>query len=272
MANTPLHIPKLIERNKWNDYRDEIWGDSYNWSWNRTPGEVKYLVIHHTVTPHDATPDDIALLHKARGWGGIGYHFLIDKAGVVYYVGDVGTARANVLDMNEKVIGISLIGDFTKFLPSDEQILSAHDLCAWFLEQTAVWPNFKSWEENVVGHKELQSTQCPGNDWKETASSLFNRIKGRIPYTTQPEPPATPDPSPSPEPQPEPTPQPSPGPTPLQVCEIHLQKATDALKIAEGRDYTKQTNGTLVAQIIANLTGNNVNYPGKPAGLKGTNP
>lgn len=63
-VNTPLTIPDA----KFMDYRDKIWGDSYNWSWNRPLSQVQYLVIHHTVTSHDATPDDIALLHKARGW------------------------------------------------------------------------------------------------------------------------------------------------------------------------------------------------------------
>lgn len=193
MANTSLYIPTLVKRGKFIDYRDPIWGDSYNWSWNRQPNEVKYLVIHHTVTSHDATPDDIALLHKARGWGGIGYHFVITKDGTVYYVGDVGTARANVLNMNEKVIGISLIGDFTKHLPSDAQIKSAHELCEFFLT-AGVWENLKSWD-NVVGHKELQATQCPGNDWKDTSSALYNRIKDNIPYTPEPtpEPPANED-------------------------------------------------------------------------------
>lgn len=194
MANTPLHIPELIKMGKWVDYRDPIWGDSYNWSWNRRPDEVKYLVIHHTVTKHEATPDDIALLHKARGWGGIGYHFVITKDGTVYYVGDVGTARANVLNMNEQVIGISLIGDFTKHNPSDEQIISAHELCRFFLFEAPSFPNIKSWDD-VVGHKELQATACPGTYWKGVSDSIYERIKNRIPYTPlpdpEPEPPAT---------------------------------------------------------------------------------
>lgn len=182
MADTPLTIPTLIERGKWNDYRDEIWGDSYNWSWNRTPQEVKYVVIHHSVTEHEATPDYIASLHKARGWLGVGYHFIITKDGMVWYVGDVGTARANVLDMNEQVIGICLIGDFTQYNPSDDQILSAHDLCKFFITNSGVWPNLVSWD-NVVGHKELQSTACPGTSWKGPSDSMYERIKNRIPYT-----------------------------------------------------------------------------------------
>jgi hypothetical protein len=192
MSNTPLYIPELVSRKKWNDYRDEIWGDSYNWSWNRTPQEVQYVVIHHSVTVPTATPDDIALLHKARGWDGIGYHFVIDNKGMVFYVGDVGTARANVLNMNEKVIGVCLIGDFTKSLPTDSQIDSAHWLCQFFIDAPA-WPNVKSWAK-VVGHKELQATACPGNDWKDTASSMYNRIKDNIPYApvTQPPTPSVP--------------------------------------------------------------------------------
>lgn len=199
-ANTPLYIEPLINRGKWRDYRSPIWGDSYNWSWNRKSTQIRYLVIHHTVTKHTATPDDIALLHKARGWGGIGYHFVITKDGVVHYVGDIGTARANVANKNELVIGIALIGDFTKHLPSDAQILSAHDLCKFFLYSAPSIPNVNGWED-VVGHKELQATACPGNDWKDTASSLYSRIKGRIPYSPEPVPPNPAPPQPAP-PQP----------------------------------------------------------------------
>jgi len=181
MANTPLTINEL--GNKFVDYRDPIWGDSYNWSWNRKSTEIKYLVIHHSVTAHEATPDDIALLHKARGWGGIGYHFVITKDGMVYYVGDVGTARANVADMNEQVIGICLIGDFTKHLPSDEQIISCHKLCKFFLFSAPSIPNVKGWDD-VVGHKELQATQCPGTSWdKSQSGDMWWRIKTGTPYT-----------------------------------------------------------------------------------------
>ena len=199
MPNTNLHIPALVDSKKWSDDRPTIWGDSYNWAWARTPNEVKYLVIHHTVTKHEATAQDIALLHKTRGWAGIGYHFVITKDGVVHYVGDVGTARANVLNKNEQVIGISLVGDFTKHNPSDAQIISAHELCKFFLFNAPPWQNLNGWED-VVGHKELQATACPGTNWKGPSDSVYNRIKNRIPYTPAPKPP---------EPQPPKPPEPS---------------------------------------------------------------
>ena len=184
MADTPLQPQELITRGKWNDYRDEIWGNSYTWSWVRSFSQLTGVLIHHSVTKHEATPDDIALLHKARGWGGIGYHFVITKDGTVYYVGDISTARAHVLDKNEKFLGIVMVGDFTKHLPSDEQIKSAHDLCKFFFFQTPSLPTLKGWDQ-LGGHKDQQATACPGSSWP---IDMRERIKNRIPYTPAPQP------------------------------------------------------------------------------------
>lgn len=197
MADTPLHPKTLIDRGKWNDYRDEIWGDSYNWNWVRPWSQLKGILIHHSVTTHDATPDDVALLHKARGWGGIGYHFVIDKAGIVYYVGDISTARAHVADKNEAYIGICLIGDFTKHLPSDEQIKSAHDIVKFFLMEAPSLPTLDTWDD-LGGHKDQQATACPGTSWP---NDMRDRIVKRIPYTPSPTPtPTPPPPTPTPPP------------------------------------------------------------------------
>lgn len=194
MADTSLYIPVLEERKKFRDYRHDIWGDSFSLYWERKWEEIKYLCIHHTVTNPTNNPkqdvDYIAELHKRRGWKICGYHFIITADGMVWYVGDISTARANVADMNEKVIGVSLVGDFTKYNPTDEQILSAHDLCKFFLNDVHALSNIcgKSWEDVVVGHSQLQATQCPGPAWKGPADSMFERIKNRIPYTPQSQP------------------------------------------------------------------------------------
>lgn len=195
MADTPLHPKKLVELGRWKDVRPTIWGDSYNWSWVRPWNQLKYLVIHHSVTKHDATAEDVALLHKARGWGGIGYHFVIEKSGLVKYVGDISTARANVANLNEQVIGICLIGDFTKHLPSDEQIESAHDLCKFFLTETPSLPTLVSWDQ-LKGHKDFNPTACPGSSFP---NDMRQRIIDRRIYSPQPDPiPVPPTPTPQP--------------------------------------------------------------------------
>lgn len=166
MARIDLSIPNL--GSKFSDLRDTIQGDSFNWSWVRTLSQVKFLAIHHTAGPDTQTPDQIAAFHiNSNGWGGIGYHFLINSEGVVFYVGDISTARANVANLNDQVIGICLIGNFTEGrVPTNEQFDSANKLCDFFINSYPDLVNLNSWDV-VAGHKELpgQATTCPGDNW-----------------------------------------------------------------------------------------------------------
>ncbi len=159
MAKIDLSIPTL--GNKFFDLRGSLPGDCYNWNWVRPLSQVQYLVIHHSAS-YDQTPKEIADFHiNNNGWGGIGYHFLIDKKGQVFYVGDLSTARANVADMNEKVIGLCLIGNFTSGrVPTPKQLSSAQKLCKFLITN---YPDLY-----VKGHKELpnQKTICPGDNWQ----------------------------------------------------------------------------------------------------------
>jgi hypothetical protein len=201
MASTPLHIPDLVNRNKFRDYRDGVLGNSYTWWAERDWNTPEYIAIHHSVTNptnnYKGDVDYIAHLHvNVRSFGGIGYHFVITTDGTVWYVGDISTMRANVANKNHLVIGICLVGDFTKHNPTDDQILSVHDLCKFLKDDVHMLSkiNGKSWEQVVVGHKELQATACPGTSWKGPDDSMFERIKNRIPYTPQPQPEPKPEP------------------------------------------------------------------------------
>ncbi len=192
MARTDLSIPSL--GNKFVDLRDPIPGDSFNWSWIRPLSQVNYLAIHHTAGPDTQTPDEIANYHiNSNGWGGIGYHFLIAKDGTVYYVGDISTARANVANLNEQVLGICLIGNFTEGrVPTQQQLDSAHKICDFFINNYPPLVNVNSWD-TVRGHKELpgQSTTCPGDNWPSWRIQIVEGVG------VSPEPPAPPQPTPS---------------------------------------------------------------------------
>lgn len=178
MARTNLSISSL--GTKFVDIRDTIPGDSFNWSWVRPLNQVKYLAIHHTAGPDTQTPEQIASFHiNSNGWGGIGYHFLIAKNGTVYYVGDISTARANVANLNDAVLGICLIGNFTSGrMPTDEQLNSANKLCDFFINNYPDLPNVNSWD-SVRGHKDLpgQSTACPGDNWPGWRSRVVEGVR-----------------------------------------------------------------------------------------------
>ena len=164
MAKTDLTIPSL--GNKFLDLRQTLPGDGFNWNWERPLSQVEYLAIHQSSTDKNYTPAQIADDHiNKNGWGGIGYHFVIAQDGTTFYVGDISTARANVANLNEAVIGICLIGNFDREDPSKEQLSSAHKLCEFFIYYPNL-SNITSWEK-IRGHKELpnQTTDCPGTNW-----------------------------------------------------------------------------------------------------------
>lgn len=180
MSNISINIPDA----NFQDDRPTIWGNSYTWAWARSLAQVQKLVIHHSVTVDHATAQDIALLHKARGWAGVGYHIIITRDGVIHYVGDIGTARANVANNNEKVIGICLVGDF-RFgkKPSDAQIESLHKLCRYFQTQFPALTKIWDWSD-VIGHGETPrywsgatATICPGDNFRGRADSTFERTR-----------------------------------------------------------------------------------------------
>lgn len=173
MSRIDLNIPSL--GNKFADIRDTMPGDSFNWSWIRPLSQVKYLAIHHSAASDIQTPTEIANFHiKSNGWGGIGYHFLVAKDGTVYYVGDIGTARANVEGLNEQVIGICLVGNFIDGnLPSAAQLDSTNKLCNFLVNFTEL-SNVNS-RDSIRAHSELpgQSTTCPGDSWGSWKENLF---------------------------------------------------------------------------------------------------
>lgn len=176
MSKIDLTIPALGK--KFVDLRDTILGDSYNWSWIRPLSQVNYLAIHHSATSDAKTPQEIASFHITdNGWGGIGYHFLIGKDGKVFYVGDISTARANVANLNEQVIGICLIGNFTDKEPTVEQLAATKKLCDFFITDFADLTNVKSYDA-IAGHKELpgQTTDCPGNSWPVWKAKILGDV------------------------------------------------------------------------------------------------
>lgn len=227
-----LVIPTL--GNKFQDYRDPILGDSYNFGPAINANEIQSFTFHHSVTAQTAKNDGnwkaecdkIANLHLQRpGYTGVGYRFIICSDGTVAYVGDLSHGGAAVANMNNVMFSACLVGDFTKELPTDAQIISAHELAKWFLFNMPQYPNLNNWDQ-VKGHKEFNPTACPGTNWKGVPDSIYERIKNKIPYT----------------PAPQPTPQPQPplsSPTPENPELVALRgKLTKIREIVFGKGWT----------------------------------
>ncbi len=235
--------------NRFVDYRKDILGDSYTWGPLIDASKVKYFAFHHSVTPQTAKNDGnwkaecdrIASEHvNGNGWGGVGYRFIICSNGVVVYVGDLSHGGSAVQNHNDTIFSACMIGDFTKELPTDAQINSAHDLADWFINHMPQYPLISSWD-SIIGHKDAATifnepaiaTACPGSSWP---NDMRERIIQNIIYTPQP-----PQPSPLPPhsgsgtgpiiPPVVPPTVPTLDP-PIDACAVYKQKLVDINKLA----------------------------------------
>lgn len=184
--NTPFYIEKYPDKVK--DYRKDIPGNSFENTWpffyNNT-ANYEGICIHHTAGPSNQEIDDLAWYHiNVRKWTGIGYHFVITPNGIIYYVGDLGVARAHVAGLNDKYIGVCMVGNFMNGnQPTKEQLDSAHLLCEEFINnEPRRFPKINSWDD-IVPHAKLTPTACPGDThhewWTKLVRGFDNDYKVR---------------------------------------------------------------------------------------------
>lgn len=156
---------------KFQDYRQGIPGDSYQWGPVINANNIRYFTFHHSVTPQTgnwkAECDQLANIHlRSNGWGGVGYRFAICSDGTVAYIGDLSRGGSAVANHNHEMFSACFIGDFTKLeRPNDAQIRGAHLLAKHFLTQMPQYPNLSSWGQ-IKGHKNFNPTACPGTNWE----------------------------------------------------------------------------------------------------------
>ena len=131
---------------------------------------LEYIVIHHTASTAKETVEQIHNFHiNNNGWAGIGYHFYIRKDGTVYKGRDEKYAGAHCVDYNSISLGICLEGNFEIEKPTDSQLKSLSELLQ-HLKQ-------KYGNVQVVGHRDLNATACPGKNLYSKLGSVIANAK-----------------------------------------------------------------------------------------------
>ena len=141
------------------------------------------IIIHHSYSPDADNTfqwNDIERWHvKENKWSAIGYHYGIEHADngkLIYCVGrglDCMGAHTNEKDtdgvsMNEKGIGIVLVGNFDAVEPTDTQIWFLAELCKDLMR------DFQIPIENIHPHRQYAQKSCPG------ARFDMNRLYAKI--------------------------------------------------------------------------------------------
>ena len=215
-AQTTGGTPAVITREQW-------WGSlPYNElcspRWSPKEITVTHSVLHHTVTPNNP-PDpyqtirSIWIYHaNTRGWGDIGYNFLIDQYGNIYqgrynpWWATVDMEAGHAYAANTASFGVSLLGQFhppctnpAPGQPSAAAINAYERICAWRFAGLGLNPLESApintgapgeWMimtvPRICGHRDVIRpgctgvTSCPGDTLYACLPSIRQNVAGMI--------------------------------------------------------------------------------------------
>jgi hypothetical protein len=176
---------------------------------------ANHLVVHHTADPNSLGSNEpswaarvraIWSFHTySRGWGDIGYNWLIDPNGVIY------AGRAGSTDLSRDAVGfhdtanygsmgVSLIGTYSSVGPTSAAQNSLVDVLAWKASQRNIDPLGSSWYYgcsrsnycapynsgsvvlNIAGHRQVTPghTTCPGDRVIDLLPTIRQRVYQRL--------------------------------------------------------------------------------------------
>ncbi len=204
--------PPVVPRSQW------CTDPACNYSDGLEYVSVNHLVVHHTVT--SGGPDWPAIVRAIwyfhtfdRGWGDIGYNYLVDPNGVIYegHLGGDDVVGTHAGNANHGSMGAALIGDFTNVDPNNAMLNALADLLAWKADQKGIdvlgasrLPQLGTCYDplnnpggtvcwglpNLMGHRDVfggLNTQCPGEHMHALLPWLRQEVVNHIgfvsPYT-----------------------------------------------------------------------------------------
>lgn len=154
--------------------------------------KVSLLVVHHTAI--QVTGDTRSGAEKVRalyqyhsvnrGWGDVGYHYLIDDKGMIYEgkSGGAYVVGGHAYCNNVNTVGIAMLGNFEIEEPTQAQMKSLQ----WLLNDLATTYDIDVTKNTsyhgvphppIVGHGDVLSTDCPGYYVKKTLDQVRSHVR-----------------------------------------------------------------------------------------------
>lgn len=179
--------------------------------------DASHMIVHHTVSSNSssnwaATVRAIWAFHtypasdscvNCRGWGDIGYNYLIDQTGVIYeghmnedYL-NLDVVGTHASGANTGSMGVSLIGTFTAtdypglpgIAPPEPMKASLVELLSWKADQRDInvyesdptLPFVEGGRPNLMGHRDaFGTTECPGDQAHQLLPWLRDQVAANI--------------------------------------------------------------------------------------------
>lgn len=141
---------------------------------------INKLTIHHegwtpvNFTSQATTAERIEKIRQyhtgQNGWGDIGYHYIVDRAGRVWEGRPIQYQGAHVSKNNENNVGILVLGNFEKQSPSEAQLNTLQSTVAALTKQNRIKSSL------VRSHQEINPTSCPGRNMQNKMDALRRNV------------------------------------------------------------------------------------------------
>ena len=218
VANAAVSQPSIISRAAWGADESLRFDSQGLDRWPEVFEPIQKFVIHHTATANNdpnpaATVRAILRLDAiTKGWGDIGYNFLIDAQGRIYegrysrpYAkGEIPTGEdlagnlvtgGHVLGFNSGVVGIAMLGTYSSVDVTPAARAALERLLAWETERHGIDPlgsaryvnpvsGVAKTFPNIAGHRDLAATACPGSRFYATLPTIRKDVAARVAAAT----------------------------------------------------------------------------------------
>ncbi len=200
----PLQQPPIVSRAGWGCRDPQGYADSFGLVWPPEYQTVEHVILHHSETLNETPGGDavrsIYIYHTDdRGWGDIGYNYLVDNQGVIYEgrVGGANVVGGHAFQYAFGSSGICAVGSFMTQDITSACKSSIIKITAW--AGRALKPlgraDFHQVRSlpTICGHRDTNQTECPGdvyygdmNDIRTQVSNLLNATSHTPPGTPGP--------------------------------------------------------------------------------------
>lgn len=169
-----LERPPIISREEWGANLTYGGAERGGSEWIPQYQDVEHVIIHHSETSNFRDPlTEIRSIHYyhaiTRGWGDIGYNYLVDFMGNVYEgrIGGDNVVGGHAYQYAHGSSGICVMGSYSVATATPEMLAGLTWITAWaarYLDPLAradfhETPNLPT----ICGHRDVNDSSCPGD-------------------------------------------------------------------------------------------------------------
>ncbi|MFF2832692.1 FG-GAP-like repeat-containing protein [Cellulosimicrobium cellulans] len=186
IASSPAKRPTIYSRVAWGANESIA-------TWTPATGRITAATVHHTVGTNSYTAGQVPSLIRgiytyhaqSRGWGDIGYNFLVDKYGRVWEGRKGGVDRAIVAahasGYNSVAFGVSVMGNYDVAVVPGAVVSAVAQVIAWKFDLHGVTTAARTsvggvTRPTVFGHRDVGQTACPGRYLYDRLPEIRSRV------------------------------------------------------------------------------------------------